>query len=339
MKAAFNLIVVFILALGFTHQDCHAQWKKRVLVLHSYHQGLEWTDNITRGIQSVFSPYQKQYEIHYEYLDTKRNTGQAYTEQMVNFISAQNRHIQYEVVIVSDNTALKLVNEGSIHFSGHPQIVFCGINNYHKNLTNNLDNVTGVAEITNHRATIELMRKLHPERDQLIVVIDRTPTGEAIRTEFIDIEKSYKGKLKFVFFRDFSFEEIPDKLAGVDENNLIYLTTFNRDRNNQFISYAEGIEMISRSTNVPIYGSWDFYLGKGITGGRITSGYRQGQEAGKLAIKILTGHQANNLKVITSGPNQFMFDYTYIKQHSINISSLPNGSQIINSPPSPYERY
>jgi diguanylate cyclase (GGDEF)-like protein len=339
MKTGIKLLLALILAFSLTHQDCHAQWKKRVLILHSYHQGLEWTDNITKGIQSVFSPYQMQYEIYYEYLDTKRNTGQAYMEQMVNFISAQNRHIQYEVVIVSDNTALKLLNEGRIRFSGDPQIVFCGINNYKKILTKGLENVTGVVENTDHRATIELMRKLHPERKQIIVIIDRTPTGDAIRKEFIETERIYKGKLEFVFLRDFLLEEIPDKLARLEQNNLIYLTTFNRDRNDNFISYAEGIEMISKSTSVPIYGSWDFYLGKGIVGGRITSGYRQGQEAGELALKILQGHQAGNLKVITKSPNQYMFDYNYIKQHGIDKSALPNGSQVINAPPAPYERY
>ena len=339
MKAAFNLIIALVLAFGLIHQDCHAQWKKRVLVLHSYHQGLEWTDNITRGVQSVFSPYQKQYEIHYEYLDTKRNTGQAYTKQMVDFISARNRHIQYEVVIVSDNTALKLLNEGSIQLSGNPQIVFCGINNYQKHLTKGFENVTGVAENTDHRATIELMRKLHPGRDHIIIIVDKTPTGEAIRKELIDIEKSSKGAYDFIFLRDFLLEDFPEILAKFSANSLIYLTTFNRDKNNNFISYAEGIELISRSTNMPIYGSWDFYLGKGIVGGRITSGYRQGQEAGKLAIKILSGQRAEDIKVVTSSPNQYMFDYKHIKQHGIDRSSLPIDSQIINTPPTPYERY
>jgi diguanylate cyclase (GGDEF)-like protein len=339
MKTGLKLLLVLTLAFGLTNLDCHAQWKKRVLVLHSYHQGLEWSDNITRGIRSIFSPYQKLYEIHYEYLDTKRNTGQAYMAQMVDFISAKNRYIQYEVVIVSDNTALKLLNEGKIHFLGDPQVVFCGINNYQKNLTNGLDNVTGVVENTDHQATIDLMQKLHPERNQIVVIIDRTPTGEAIMKEFKEVEDNYKGKLEFVFLRDFLLEEIQEKLEKLEENSLIYLATFNRDRNNNFISYTEGIEMISRSASVPIYGSWDFYLGKGIVGGRITSGYRQGQEAGRLALIILQGRQANNLNVITDSPNQYMFDYKYIKQHGIDRSALPNGSQIINAPPSAYERY
>jgi diguanylate cyclase (GGDEF)-like protein len=339
MKSAYSQIIFLTLAIGLFYQDGYAALKNRVLVLHSYHQGLEWTDNITRGIQSVFIPYQKQYEIHYEYLDTKRNSSQAYMEQMVNFISAKNRDNQYQVVIVSDNTALKLLNQGRIKFSGNPQVVFCGINNYHPNLTDGLDSVTGVVENADHRATIELMQKLHPERNQITVIVDRTPTGEAIKHELKEIEASYNERVNFVFLRDFLLDEIQDKLARLDDKSLIYLTTFNRDRNNNFISYADAIEVISRSTSVPIYGVWDFYLGKGIVGGRITSGYHQGQEAGKLALKLLAGQQASDLQVVASSPNQYMFDYRYIKLHGIDSSLLPNGSQLINTPQDLYTRY
>jgi diguanylate cyclase (GGDEF)-like protein len=339
MRIIFILAISPILALGLTLQDCHAYWKKRVLVLHSYHQGLEWTDNITKGIQSIISPHEQQYEVHYEYLDTKRNTGRDYTDKMVSFVTAKNRPVQYEVVIVSDNNALSLLNEGSIRFTGHPQIVFCGINNYDKSLTKGLDRVTGVVENTDHIATIELIRKLHPERNKITVIIDRTPTGDAIRKEFLEVEKLYKGDLEFIFLRDFLLDEIPSKLATLDENHIIYLTTFNRDRNNSFISYIEGIEVISRNTNVPIYGTWDFYLGKGIVGGRITSGYHQGQEAGRLALKILQGKQADNINVVFNSPNKYMFDYNYLTKHSIDRSLLPNDSLFINTPPTPYERY
>jgi hypothetical protein len=79
--------------------------------------------------------------------------------------------------------------------------------------------------------------------------------------------------------------------------------------------------------------------GQGNCWGHITSGYRQDQEAGKLATNILAGQKAENLKVITNSPNQYMFDYKYIRQHNIGKSSLPNGSQMINTPPAPYERY
>lgn len=339
MRYFLKLFFVACLIAAFCSQDCFAGRKKRVLVLHSYHQGLEWTDNISRGIQSVFSPYSKLYEIHYEYLDTKRNTGKDYTDQLVHFISNKHSHLKYEVVIVADNNALNLVNLGKIVFSGNPPVIFCGINNYKESLTNRIESVTGVVEAADHRATIELMRKLHPDRKHIIVILDRTPTGNAIREELRGIEQEFEDELKFEFLRDFILEEIPDKLSHLGDNDLIYLLTFNRDRNDNFISYTEGIEIFNESTAVPIYGAWDFYLGKGVVGGRIISGYLQGQKAAELALKTLNGYRADDLKLIEGSSTQYMFDYVYLKKYGIDLSLLPADSKVINTPPTAYEKH
>ncbi len=338
-NAGLRLLISILLLLCLTTQDCCAGRKKRILVLHSYHQGLEWTDNITRGIQSAFSPFPKSYEIHYEYLDTKRNSGGEYIEEMTRFISTINRNIAYEVVIAADNNALKLIAEGKITFLGEPPIVFCGINNYTDELTKSILDVTGVTETTDHKATLDIMLKLHPDRRHVLIVVDNTPTGDIIREELKSIEPLYEDGVEFEYYRDFLLEDVSAKLRGLGNNDIIYMTTFNRDRKGNFISYTEGIEMISASTDVPIYGSWDFYLGKGIVGGKITSGFYQGKEAGALAISILQGSRAKDLEVVTSGQTRYMFDYEQLQRHGISASSLPGNSIIINSPPTTLEKH
>ncbi len=72
--AGFSLLITCLTLCLFPFPAEGAR-KQKILVLHSYHQGLEWTDNISSGIQTVFEPLDKDYEIYYEYLDTKRNTG------------------------------------------------------------------------------------------------------------------------------------------------------------------------------------------------------------------------------------------------------------------------
>lgn len=339
VRIFFKLVFVGCLLAAFFSQDCLADRKKRVLVLHSYHQGLEWTDNISRGIQSVFSSFTKLYEIHYEYLDTKRNTGKEYVDQLIHFILTKHSHMNYEVVIIADNNALEFMNTGKIVFPGNPPVVFCGINNYSEKLTDGIDKVTGVIEAADHRGTIELMRELHPQRKHIIVILDQTPTGDAIREEMRHAEREYKGMLEFEFMRNFILEEIPDKLASLGDNDLIYLLTFNRDRNNNFVSYAEGVELISESAQVPIYGAWDFYLGKGIVGGRILSGYLQGKKAAELALKILNGNQASDLRLINESPTRYMFDYVSLKKYGIDLSLLPADGKIINMPATAYEKF
>ena len=56
----------FLLSLGF------CQNRKHILVLHSYNQGLDWTDSENEGIASILRPRSRDIEVYTEYMDTKR---------------------------------------------------------------------------------------------------------------------------------------------------------------------------------------------------------------------------------------------------------------------------
>jgi diguanylate cyclase (GGDEF)-like protein len=330
---SFKLLLVFIVTtLLFTSEESLAGRKQKILVLHSYHQGLEWADNVSSGIQQVFEPHQAQYEIYYEYLDSKRNAGESFLQQSASFVNVKNGHERYEAVIVVDNNALALLNAKQIEFLDNPPIVFCGINNFESGLIDGLDQVTGVVETTDHIATLNLTSKLHPNRKQITVILDRTPTGERIRREFDDIVSVHKESLSFNFMRDFLLEDVPHLVNKLGSDDLIYMLTFNRDSDNNFISYTEGIEMIAKHSNVPIYGSWDFYLNKGIVGGKITAGELQGKAAGQMALRILKGERASDIEIALQGPSEYMFDYTYMRKHNVDLNELPPGSRVINQP-------
>ncbi len=87
MNAKIKLLLVALMLVSTISVGNAAERKMKILVLHSYHQGLEWTDNITSGIQQVFAPLHDAYEVHYEYLDTKRNTGKAVQQIHVQIVS------------------------------------------------------------------------------------------------------------------------------------------------------------------------------------------------------------------------------------------------------------
>lgn len=334
------LLSAFTLICFFNHPAHSANSKKSVLVLHSYHQGLEWTDNISKGIQSTFRQYHNQYELFYEYLDTKRNFGKEYTTKQLEYLLTKNQKNNYDAIIVSDNNAFNFIKRNRNQlFPNHTPIIFCGVNNFQDALIDDMNNVTGVVEATDFKATISLMQKLHPEKNKVMVILDKTPTGNAIYSEIKNTESVFNGQVEFDYYRDFLLNDVADRVSKLDNNYLIYLLAFNRDKNNNFISYTDGVHMISKHTNTPIYGSWDFYMGKGILGGIITSGFLQGQQAAKIALRVLNGESANNIPVIKDSPTQAMFDYQQLQKFGIKTHQLPYNSTIINPPPSNYETY
>jgi ABC-type uncharacterized transport system substrate-binding protein len=314
---------------------------RNVLVLHSYHQGLQWTDAISQGIQTHLKQGYKELEIHFEYLDTKRNPGEDYFKVLVQFEHFKSRinRIDFELIIVSDNNALRFMAEyGQLLFPGVP-VVFCGVNNFDRRLLKGMTDVTGVVESIDYIATIDLMRRLHPRRSRILVIVDNTPTGQAIKHEMDAVAKHFAPFLQFEFYRDFVLDEVPAKISTLGNSDLIYLLAFNRDREDNFISYADGIRMIRAAATVPIYGSWDFYFGNGIVGGMITSGLEQGRVAARLAQRILDGEPATSIPIVTRSPNRFMFDAHQLRRFGIERSRLPADSVIINQPVGWIERY
>ncbi|MBI9073604.1 MAG: sensor histidine kinase [Melioribacteraceae bacterium] len=308
--------------------------QEKILVLHSYHQGLEWTDNITNGINSIFSPFGDKYELHFDYLDTKRNTTDEYYEQLRILFEAKSKKIKYSAIIISDNNALNFIKANREKLFDDIPIIFCGVNNYSEELIEGINNITGVEEKTDFDGTISLMLKLHPNTKRIFIVNDFTTTGHAIKESLQNILPKYQDRVKFEFYENFLLETVGADLESLGGDDLIYILTFNRDKEGKFIAYQYGIIMIVQAVKVPIYGSWDFYLGKGIVGGNITSGVWQGQEAARMTLDVLNGKDINSMPVRVEIPNTFMFDYNQLIKHNIPIENIPNDAQIINVPPS-----
>lgn len=82
---------------------------------------------------------------------------------------------------------------------------------------------------------------------------------------------------------------------------------------------------------VPMYGLWDFYLGKGIVGGTLSNGYDHGVRVSEMAKEILAGKAINEIPV-ELGPTKNAYDYKVLSHFDIDQSLLPNNAEIINLP-------
>ncbi len=344
-RALFQLTVsistVAILLTVAMVTPAEAQKTRNVLVLHSYHQGLQWTDRISEGIESVLRVDRDDIELHYEYLDTKRNPGELYFNRLIEFetLKTQLAHIDFDLILSSDNNALRFIIEyGDRLFPGVP-VVFCGVNDFQRSMLKGKKDITGVVEAIDYRLTLDLMHRFHPRRDRILVILDRTPTGAAIKREFDKVTAGMGPQFTFEFYQDFLLDEVAQKVSALGDRDMIYILAFNRDRDDHFISYVDGIRMVRNAARVPVYGSWGFYFGNGIVGGMITSGFYQGQQAARLGEQILEGRPAAQIPIITRSPNRYMFDYNEMTRFDINPSNLPNGSFLINRPPGFYQRY
>ncbi len=338
-------MLVFLLPLvgGGIRGTAHAQTyqeTRQVLVINSYHQGYKWTDEIVAGITDQLMAEQDNVMLSVEYMDTKRLLDEAYLQKLYDLYAYKFQAQSFDVILTSDDNAFNFVRaHRDTLFPGTP-VVFCGVNYFDPAVLEGDTGFTGVNETADIKATLDLMLKLHPKTKQIVIVNDTTTTGQRLHAYILKILPEYQPRIDITFLEDVTMAELQDTLSILSPTDtLVLYTLFLKDKAGTFFEFDESATLVAESSPVPVYGTWDFSLGYGIVGGKLASGYYQGATAAELALRILRGERVEDIPVVETSPNHYLFDYEQLQRWHIPIWSLPEKSQIINRPVTFYTRY
>lgn len=333
-------ILIALLALAIAQSAwAGGQEKKRVLVLHSYHKGLAWTDSTDEGISSVLRGVPN-LEVFTEYMDTKRVHEPQADERFAAHLKDRYARFSFDAVLASDDDAFQFLLARRKSLFPDTPVVFCGVNFFDESmLARDRDHFTGVVEGYDVRGTLRAALSLHPGAYRVVVINDRSSTGLANRKILSEVMPELEKKVGVTYLEDLTMEELLAKVRTLSQGDIILLMTFNRDRAGKTFDYDESIALISSQSKVPIYGVWDFYLGKGIVGGLLVSGFDQGRVAAEMVLRVLGGEKAGDIPVVKESPNRYMFDHQQLKRFGVWPGGLPEGTIFINRPASFYEEH
>jgi PAS domain S-box-containing protein len=324
-----SCLLLFLLSAsrsGATQHDA-----RDVLILHSYHSGLKWTDDIHKALKEQLALAGKSVNRQVEYLDAKRYVGAVFNQQTAGLLKMKLAGRKYDLVLTSDDYALDFVLEHRNDLFADTPVVFCGANCFHAAKISGMTGITGVAETPTFARTIELALRLHPETTELVVINQpATLTGQCNRAFLNALMPRFEKRVRFRFWSDLSWRELQKRLVELKPGQLLLLSDVVQDEQHRVLSFEESCRRVRQSCPVPIYGLWDFYLGHGIVGGKLLSGTEQGRAAGELALRILAGEKAEHLPIVDGDMGRFMFDSRELRRFSISQSSLPADSIIIN---------
>ena len=334
MSLLFKILFFSILLLNTA---TFAKEKKKVLILHSYHQTFKWTDRLNDGIYSVLNNTNINTEYFIEYMDTKRFINKEHYGNLIKTYYEKYKNTKFDLIISSDNNAFNFLKTYSASIFNLAPVVFCGVNSLQKEDVEGYLNFTGTNEKADITKNIDLIKTLHPKTNKIFVIIDTTTTGNQIKKQVIEAIEKYPDKnLVFEFVSDITYNDLKTKVKTLPENSIILLTVFFRDKNNIFFEFNDVAKMLNKNSNVPIYSPWEFDY---IIGGYAVSSFFQGKAVGLIAKEILNGKKAEDIPIQYVSPNKFIFNHENLIKYGINQSLLPKDSLIQNKPISFYEHY
>lgn len=312
-----------------------------VLVLHSYHPEYQWTDTISRGLRSSLESTGATYNLDYFYMDTKRIHDASYLRNIFELLQTkyQERARIFDAVVAVDNDALNFMKTFGDRLFPQVPVVFCGINNFSDDQLSQLSGYTGVAETISPVETLQMALRLHPDTESIWVIHDRTTTGLAVRRQLETDLTRLKDRVKVHYLEPVLKKHLIQFVRALPAKSLLFFTVYDRDSQDEYIDQGLLLREVSQASSVPVYGAWDFQLGQGIVGGKLTSGFYQGEAAAQRLQQIMQGKVPEELPVIEAGANLYMFDHKQLERFGLDRNRIPRDSVLINTPDRRYQLY
>ncbi|MCU0588152.1 MAG: PAS domain S-box protein [Syntrophobacteraceae bacterium] len=303
----------------------------RVLILNSYHPGFVISDDEVAGLKSVLS---ENVEIFLEYMDASRMGGsQAFLELFIRQVKLKYGDRRFDAVVTLDDSAFALIRSHGSEIFPHVPVVFCGVSVLKDDMIEPGSAITGVLDAVDVKDTLLLGLKLHREARRVLVVTDRTTTGQLNRAalEALSRNGEIPAELDFLDLgAGLSAAGLLERLKAAPRDSIVYYADFHQDRNGEPVDPRRMFREVSRHSTVPVYVHAGMYVGLGAVGGRVTGGFDQGQAAGRLVARILAGEAASSIPIQNGPLGRYVFDHRELKRWSVRMAALPPDSDILH---------
>jgi signal transduction histidine kinase len=276
-------------------------------------------------------------EVIHEFLDARRYAGPEYESRLSSLMQHKYASRQFDAIITTGNYAYRFFAEHRQAWFGTTPWVFCGVNDrsYERRGDDSVGS-TGLTQKLDILSTIEIALRLHPERNLVYAIIDNNRNKQDIlrimQNEMQKLEKRPEIKV----LDSPSLTEFTDLLKVMPSNALMLFLPFARDREGDYFSFEEVRALLKQHGRVPAYTLWKETVGDGIIGGKVGDAESHGREAAEMTLRIIRGVRPEDIPVVRGQSNRYMFNYNELKRFGVPLSVLPEGSIVLNRPPSFY---
>lgn len=336
---ALFLCVTFVLLSPFSTPSSGNEGKK-VLIIHSYHRGYHWTDNLNKGLIRSITRERPSTNFFVEYMDTKRYFNHAFLFDLAMIYKQKYASTDLDLVICTDDNAYLLMQYyGENLFPGVP-VVFCGVNTPALVRKKSVEKCTGVIQTPAGIETALLALRLQPETRNIALLHDSKVTSLQNRDNFLNRISELPENVRIVELSQMKEDDLKKRLSDLPEDTVILNLGYWRSREGAFYSPLRLMELIRESCDLPVYSMLGFMIKEfGALGGKADFGHEHASIAANMSLQILEGKPVEEIPVIWEGPSGYAFNNDELIRLGIDSNNLPQDSTVFNRPQSFWESY
>ena len=342
LLAVFVCRVVFaaFLLASFTCSATLAAEPKRVLLLHSFGRDFKpWSEHA----KAIRTELDRQSPWPLEIVDkdflTARSGNENPETAFVEYLRALFPNRSLDLIVSIGAPAAEFVQRRRQQLFATTPMVFTAVEQRRVPRSSLTENETVVAIAQNFPAIIENILHVLPETKTVAVVIGNSPNErfwlEVLRKEFAP----FAGRLSFIWYNDRSVVDILKHAAALPPRSAIYWHQMNIDAAGVVNDSGKALPALYAVANAPIFAFNDAFFGGEVVGGPMNSVVESSRMTAAVAVRILGGEKAGDIKILPSGFAAPKFDWRQLQRWGISESRLPPGSEIHFREPTIWQQY
>jgi signal transduction histidine kinase len=337
----FSAALAIALLLAMLCQSQAADPKpKLVVMLHSF--GLRfkpWTD-YAEAIRSEISRQSKSpVDFHDHSLLTARLNDDTQDSSFVDYLHALYAEKSPDLIVAMGAPAASFVQRYRQRLFPRTPMLFTAVEARRVEYDKLTENETVVATTHDYLAAFETILRVLPRTKTIAIVNGVSPNETFWLGELPRVLAPLSGRVELKWYNELSFEDILRDAARLPPHTAIFWHLMNVDAAGVVHEENIALNRLSAVTSAPIFSHLDVFFGEAIVGGTMQSVAEGSAAAAAVAVRLLDGEKAGDIK---TPPTKFAppkFDWRQMQRWGIAESNLPPGSTVYFREPTAWQRY
>src|SRR4051794_36981430 len=313
---------------------------RRVLIIHAFgHAYSPWSDMAGSFRVELLKKSKEPINLFEVSLDTARAQSRQDEAPFVEYIRALLAGRKVDLIVpIGAPSAFFVQRNRQLLFPDTPMLIVGAARRRisDNSLAENDAVVLSDLDLTEYLASI---LKLLPQTTDVAVVVGNSPVERYWTSELARAFQPFTDRVKIEWFNDLTFDAMLQRAAAMPPTTAILWFLLSEDAAG--IPYLEerALDAMREVASVPIFGTGDYQMGRGIVGGALLPTQKLGALGADAALRILNGEKASAVKTSDVVLNSTAYDWRELRRWKISKDQLPPDSIVLFREPTAWEQY
>src|SRR5262245_6801994 len=313
---------------------------KRVVLLHSFGQDFKPWSEYAKTIRSELqrqSPWQLDITDHS--LVTARFKNEDPEVHFVGYLRALFAEQQPDLIVSIGAPAAAFVQRHRSELFASIPMVFTAVEERRVQFFALSEHDAVVAVRIDYLRAIESILQILPDTKNVTMVVGTSPIEQFWKEEIGKAVKPLANRVNFTWTDNLSFDGLLKHAAALPPRSAIFWELMIVDAAGVVHEGNKPLARLHAVSNAPVFSYDESFFGHEIVGGPLLAVSDSSRQTAAVAIRILGGEKAGNIKIPVVKFSTPKFDWREMQRWGISESRLPPGSKILFREPTTWQRY